>query len=783
MSKLWSKLGGVLGIAYCIVGFFLIFLGWNGAASNDREPAQIPYLISGGIGGLALVVLGSALIVAHSLRADRVELRGAIEDLRGAEGCRPADQQASRRVAGRPSRRDRRQLGALDGREELTASIPVPRRRARLGWSPGRGRNGGGRMRRFFGPKVRRSAVVVAGLAISISLLPASAAAAPAGVRPAAPPVLSQQIGEQQSRLLLFAADGLMQDRVKAYAADRDVVPGFRELLRRGAVAAGGGLLTQSPAEHRRRLEHADAPAPGRGPRARPTTRSTSTASRSPTAPSAFDAGRPPGRDAGPGRRAGRSARRPDRVGRWSRRRHRRPDARLPQLPLRPGRGHQLHRPDGRRRVHRRVRAPVRPPGRLRRAGAVPGRRSRGRHRLDRRAGLVQPGAGDAAAGPRRRHGQVRPQRLPLRQHRRRRDELRPRAALAGKSGADAERVGDLAAGEWADVKVTVQGTDTLNGKTAAFLAKIERLAPDLSEVRLFHTSVTRAIATWPSWPGEPGFTGDFEDYVAATFPSSQAGDFAILEAGIVSEETYVEQGLYWETELPPADRVRPRHLPAGPGDGGLPRHRRVPAPVPRPRHADAAQRRGQPGLRRRPGQRHARQPGRRAGGLHPAGLPGRRRHHAPGPGADGRSRPDDLRGVRPRLRARSSRRSTPARSSSTSASSRSRRRRTAVRRPARPSARPRPAGPAARCRSTSTWPGAIRGRRTPAGAAADEDGPPSPRSRRPSWPSPIPNDWTGDGAPEGWPVIDRAFSKAEARAIPNGPGTHGRHGPPDADR
>ncbi len=32
------------------------------------------------------------------------------------------------------------------------------------------------------------------------------------------------------------------------------------------------------------------------------------------------------------------------------------------------------------------------------------------------------------------------------------------------------------------------------------------------------------------------------------------------------------------------------------------------------------------------------------------------------------------------------------------------------------------------------------------------------------------PNDWTGDGVPEGWPVIDRAFTKAEARYIPNGP-------------
>ena len=84
MTKRWSKLGGVLGIVYCIAGFFLIFLGWNGAASNDREAAQIPYLISGGIGGLGLVVVGAALIVAHSLRTDRVELRGAIEDLRDA---------------------------------------------------------------------------------------------------------------------------------------------------------------------------------------------------------------------------------------------------------------------------------------------------------------------------------------------------------------------------------------------------------------------------------------------------------------------------------------------------------------------------------------------------------------------------------------------------------------------------------------------------------------------------------------------------------------------------
>jgi 2',3'-cyclic-nucleotide 2'-phosphodiesterase (5'-nucleotidase family)/predicted AlkP superfamily pyrophosphatase or phosphodiesterase len=108
-------------------------------------------------------------------------------------------------------------------------------------------------------------------------------------------------------------------------------------------------------------------------------------------------------------------------------------------------------------------------------------------------------------------------------------------------------KVAVLRAGQTADVKVKIVG-GALDGKTAGFLLKVERLTPDLSQVRLFHTSVARANASWPTWPGEAGFTGDFEEYVAQKFPSAQAADFAVLEAGIVSEETYVEQGLYWET-------------------------------------------------------------------------------------------------------------------------------------------------------------------------------------------------------------------------------------------
>ena len=132
---------------------------------------------------------------------------------------------------------------------------------------------------------------------------------------------------------------------------------------------------------------------------------------------------------------------------------------------------------------------------------------------------------------------------------------------LFSKTKSAADSVGILAKGEWADVKVTIQG-GALNGLTAGFLVKVEELTGDLSRVRLFHTSVSRAIATWPGF-SEPGFTGDFAEFLAQRFPTSTAADFAILESGITSEETYVEQGLYWSTaHLPMLEYVAKKYKP-----------------------------------------------------------------------------------------------------------------------------------------------------------------------------------------------------------------------------
>lgn len=84
MRVRWSRLGGQLGVGFCLVGFVLVFLGWNGAASFDRVPSQFPYLISGGLAGLAVVVVGVGLMVVQNSRADRALLEARLAEIREA---------------------------------------------------------------------------------------------------------------------------------------------------------------------------------------------------------------------------------------------------------------------------------------------------------------------------------------------------------------------------------------------------------------------------------------------------------------------------------------------------------------------------------------------------------------------------------------------------------------------------------------------------------------------------------------------------------------------------
>jgi len=84
MNNNLGRLGGQLGVLLCLIGFVAIFLGWNGAAGKALGSAQFPFLISGGISGLAIIVIGAAMLVVQNAREDRARLEAALERLTSA---------------------------------------------------------------------------------------------------------------------------------------------------------------------------------------------------------------------------------------------------------------------------------------------------------------------------------------------------------------------------------------------------------------------------------------------------------------------------------------------------------------------------------------------------------------------------------------------------------------------------------------------------------------------------------------------------------------------------
>jgi hypothetical protein len=56
-----------VGTALVVVGVVLILVAWYQASGTASVAEQIPYAISGGLTGLALVIIGSALVIRFSL--------------------------------------------------------------------------------------------------------------------------------------------------------------------------------------------------------------------------------------------------------------------------------------------------------------------------------------------------------------------------------------------------------------------------------------------------------------------------------------------------------------------------------------------------------------------------------------------------------------------------------------------------------------------------------------------------------------------------------------------
>ena len=118
----------------------------------------------------------------------------------------------------------------------------------------------------------------------------------------------------------------------------------------------------------------------------------------------------------------------------------------------------------------------------------------------------------------------------------------------AAKDGSQAAV--NLAVGDFKEIKL--RGADGLigarAGQTAGFYTKLITLAPDLSSFKLYFTSVERVIASCSTaacnaLPAGGAGENRLEKYIAENLPTAVSADFAPLEAGIIDEDTYVQQG------------------------------------------------------------------------------------------------------------------------------------------------------------------------------------------------------------------------------------------------
>ena len=115
------------------------------------------------------------------------------------------------------------------------------------------------------------------------------------------------------------------------------------------------------------------------------------------------------------------------------------------------------------------------------------------------------------------------------------------------------QKAADLKLGDFKEIKLT--GADGLigarAGQTAGFYTKLISLgttAGSISSFKLYFTSVERLIATCSTaacnaLPAGGAGESKLEKYLAENVPTAVSADFAPLEARIIDEDTYVQQG------------------------------------------------------------------------------------------------------------------------------------------------------------------------------------------------------------------------------------------------
>jgi hypothetical protein len=68
-----------LAVGFVLGGFALIGFAWNGAARLTLVALQLPYVVSGGLGGLLLAGTGLALLGVQASRSEGAEQRRELD--------------------------------------------------------------------------------------------------------------------------------------------------------------------------------------------------------------------------------------------------------------------------------------------------------------------------------------------------------------------------------------------------------------------------------------------------------------------------------------------------------------------------------------------------------------------------------------------------------------------------------------------------------------------------------------------------------------------------------
>lgn len=103
----------VLALVAGVAGAVALFVGYLGVSGTLDPGKQLPYLISGGIGGLFLLGVAAALLFSAdlaALRSDIADLRRLVEEVSARDAAGDAPPSANGTGARRAPKREARQL-------------------------------------------------------------------------------------------------------------------------------------------------------------------------------------------------------------------------------------------------------------------------------------------------------------------------------------------------------------------------------------------------------------------------------------------------------------------------------------------------------------------------------------------------------------------------------------------------------------------------------------------------------------------------------------------------